>query len=95
MENIVYVFLDYKFDDFKLLLHEQLDEVYYLVRNESFDAVIDKNNKRFYINNKLYNTFTDMFCLSMDEAHTHIKNWVELRFGIKDCSIRNVHRNSW
>lgn len=95
MKNIILEFLDYKLGDHKLVSHETLDEVYYLLRDELFNAVIDKNNKKFYVNNKVFSVFNEMFNLDMDESKNYISNWVELRFGIKDCSIRNVYRNSW
>ena len=95
MKKIILEFLDYKFDDYKMVSHETLEEVYYLARNDSFNAVIDKNNKRFYVNKKVFDVFNEMFNLDMDESKNYISDWVEIKFGIKDCSIRNVYRNSW
>ena len=95
MKKIILEFLDYRLGDHKIVSHETLEEVYYLARNDSFNAVIDKNNKKFYVNKKVFDVFNEMFNLDMDESKNYISDWVELRFGIKDCSIRNVYRNSW
>ena len=95
MKKIILEFLDYRLGDYKMVLHETLDDVYYLLRDTSFNAVIDKNRKTFYVNPEVRRNINELFNLDMDESKKYISDWVELRFGIKDCDIRNVHRNSW